>query len=78
MKASASPGVTPAFWGSSPVFESRSASAGRPLGSVRFAAMVRAARGPVYALGGLDAARARRLIGSGAIGIAGVEALAKS
>lgn len=62
----------------SPVFESRSPSAGRPLGPVRFAAMIRAAKGPVYALGGIDAVTARRLIGSGAIGIAGVEALAKS
>ncbi len=61
----------------SPVFESRSPSAGRPLGSVRFAALVRAARGPVYALGGIDAAAARRLEGSGAVGIAAVEALAR-
>lgn len=62
----------------SPVFESRSPSAGRPLGPVRFAALVRGAKGPVYALGGIDAATARRVIGSGAIGIAGVDALAKS
>ena len=59
----------------SPVFESRSPSAGRPLGPTRFAALVRAARGPVYALGGINAATARRLLGSGAVGIAVVEAL---
>ena len=61
----------------SPVFESRSPSAGRPLGPVRFAALVRTAKGPVYALGGIDAATARRLLGSGAVGVAAVEALAK-
>ena len=59
----------------SPVFESRSPSAGRPLGLTRFAALVRAARGPVYALGGVNAVTARRLLGSGAVGIAAVEAL---
>ena len=59
----------------SPVFESRSPSAGRPLGPTRFAALVRAAKGPVYALGGIDAVTARRLLGSGAVGIAMVEAL---
>ena len=59
----------------SPVFESRSASAGRPLGPTRFAALVRSAGGPVYALGGINAATARRLLGSGAVGIAAVEAL---
>jgi thiamine-phosphate pyrophosphorylase len=59
----------------SPVFPSRSASAGRPLGPVRFAALVRAAGLPVYALGGVDAQTARRLVGSGAIGLAAIEAL---
>ncbi len=59
----------------SPVFESRSPSAGRPLGPTRFAALVRTAGGPVYALGGIDAFTARRLLGSGAAGIAMVEAL---
>ena len=58
----------------SPVFESRSPSAGAPLGPLRFARMVGAAGLPVYALGGVDANSARRLIGSGAAGIAAVEA----
>jgi len=60
----------------SPVFESRSPSAGRPLGTVKFAALVRRTGGLVYALGGIDRTTARRLSGSGAVGIAAVEALA--
>ena len=60
----------------SPVFESRSPSAGKPLGPVRFALLVRRAKIPAYALGGVDARTAVRLIGSGAVGIAAVEALA--
>jgi len=59
----------------SPVFESRSPSAGRPLGPIRFAALVRRAKGPVYALGGINPETARRLAGSGAAGLAAVEAL---
>ncbi|MFI4935731.1 MAG: thiamine phosphate synthase [Caulobacterales bacterium] len=59
----------------STVFASRSASAGRPLGVIRFARMVQVARLPVYALGGVDAATARRLTGSGAAGLVAVEAL---
>ena len=60
----------------SPVFASASPSAGRPLGVVRFAALVRGAGLPVYALGGVNARTARRLLESGAIGVAAVEALA--
>lgn len=60
----------------SPVFPSRSPSAKDALGPLRFAALVRAARGPVYALGGVDADTARRLTDSGAIGVAAVEGLA--
>ncbi|MGZ6050280.1 MAG: thiamine phosphate synthase [Phenylobacterium sp.] len=60
----------------SPVFASASPSAGRPLGVVRFAALVRAAGLPVYALGGVNGRTAMRLAGSGACGIAAVEALA--
>jgi len=58
----------------SPVFESPSPSAGRPLGPTRFAAMARAAGIPVIALGGVTAQRARRLRGSGAAGLAAVGA----
>jgi thiamine-phosphate pyrophosphorylase len=59
----------------SPVFDSASPSAGRPIGPVRFASLVRGAGLPVYALGGVGAATARRLTGSGAAGFAAVEAL---
>jgi thiamine-phosphate pyrophosphorylase len=59
----------------STVFESRSASAGPPLGPVRFAALVRRAGLPVYALGGVGTKNAPRLLGSGAAGLAMVEGL---
>ena len=60
----------------STVFESRSPSASRPLGAVRFAALVRRAGLPVYALGGVTTKNAPRLLGSGAAGLAMVEGLA--
>jgi thiamine-phosphate pyrophosphorylase len=44
----------------SPVFPSRSPSATKPLGALRFRQMARAASLPVYALGGLNAANAAR------------------
>jgi len=59
----------------SPVFESRSPSAGRPLGPRALASLVRAARLPTYALGGVTAATARALPRTGAVGLAAVEAL---
>jgi thiamine-phosphate pyrophosphorylase len=59
----------------SPVFPSASPSAGRPLGTLRFAALVRGAGLPVYALGGVNADTARRLTRSGAAGLAAVQAL---
>ena len=59
----------------SPVFESASPSAGRPLGALRFARMVRDAGLPVYALGGVNAKSARGLSRSGAVGLAAVDAL---
>jgi thiamine-phosphate pyrophosphorylase len=61
----------------STVFESRSPSAGRPLGPVRFAALVRKAGLPVYALGGVTRQNAPRLKGSGAAGLAMVEGLVR-
>ena len=57
----------------SAVFESRSPSAGRPIGPRRFARLVRTAGLPVYALGGVDARTARRLLDTGAVGLAAVE-----
>lgn len=59
-----------------PVFETASHPEARRLGPLRFAALVRRARLPVYALGGIDRQTARRLAGSGAVGIAAIGALA--
>jgi thiamine-phosphate pyrophosphorylase len=56
----------------SSVFPSASPSAGAPLGPLRFAARVRSASAPAYALGGVDDARAGRLRMTGAAGIAGI------
>jgi thiamine-phosphate pyrophosphorylase len=61
----------------SPVFESRSPSAGRPLTPLRFAAMTRQAPVAVYALGGVDGRTALKLIGSGAVGVAAIEAFSR-
>jgi thiamine-phosphate pyrophosphorylase len=55
------------------VFESRSPSAGRPMGPIRLAALVRRAKTPVIALGGVHDKTAPRLIGAGAQGLAAVE-----
>ncbi len=60
----------------SPVFDSASPSAARPLGLTRFVSLVRGARTPVYALGGINAKTAQRLRRSGVVGLAAVEALA--
>ncbi|MDH4384931.1 MAG: thiamine phosphate synthase [Caulobacter sp.] len=57
----------------SPVFASRSPSAGAPLGVDAFTAIVGATAAPVYALGGVTAETANRLIDSGAAGLAGIE-----
>jgi thiamine-phosphate pyrophosphorylase len=59
----------------SPVFNSRSPSARGQLGPIRFTSLVRQARLPVYALGGVNARTASRLISSGAAGLAAVEGL---
>lgn len=59
----------------SPVFPSRSASAGKALGLARFSELVEGAGLPVYALGGVNAETAPELVGSGAAGIAAVEGL---
>ncbi len=60
----------------SAAFPSRSPSAGPPLGPVRFAALVRQGGLPAYALGGVTARTAPRLLRSGAAGLAMVEGLA--
>lgn len=58
----------------SAIFPSRSASAGRAMGPIRLALLARRAAGPVYALGGITHETARRLLPTGAVGIAGVDA----
>ncbi len=59
----------------SPVFPSHSPSAARPIGVRAFATLARAASAPAYALGGVNIRTARRLIGSGAVGLAAIEGL---
>ena len=59
----------------STVFASRSASAGRPMGSLRLAILVRRVGGAVYGLGGIDMKKARLLKGTGLTGIAAVDGL---
>lgn len=60
----------------SPVFSAGGASATRTaLGVARFRSITAVAPCPVYALGGIDAARAAELASSGACGIAGVDAV---
>lgn len=56
----------------SPVLPSRSPSAGAPLGLEAFGRLVASARLPVFALGGVNAATAPALVGSGACGLAAV------
>jgi thiamine-phosphate pyrophosphorylase len=58
----------------SAVFPSSSLSAGRPMRQIRLALLVRAARGPVYALGGITNKTARLLRETGVVGLAAVEA----
>lgn len=57
----------------SAIFPSRSASAGRPIGPLRLAALARACGRPAYALGGINNKTARRLLPTGVIGIAAVD-----
>lgn len=59
----------------SPVFPSRSPSAGAPLGVEGLKWIVAAVEAPVYALGGVRADTVTRLLDTGIVGIAAVEAL---
>jgi thiamine-phosphate pyrophosphorylase len=59
----------------SPVFPSRSPSAGAPLGVEGLKRIVEAVETPVYALGGVRADTATLLLDTGIVGIAAVEAL---
>lgn len=58
----------------SPVFATRSHPGTRGLGRVRFGLVVRGARVPVIALGGMDACRARGLRAFGIAGWAAIDA----
>ncbi len=60
----------------SSVFESQSPSAGGAIGLKRFSNSVKALKAPVFALGGITAANAHELAGSGAAGLAGVSGFA--
>ncbi len=60
----------------SPVFPTLSHPGARTLGPVRFAALARAARAPVIALGGITGQTARRLHGGRVHGFAAIGALA--
>jgi thiamine-phosphate pyrophosphorylase len=57
----------------SPVFPSRSPSAGAPLGVEGLAWISAGAALPVYALGGVNAQSADALVGAGVYGLAGIE-----
>ena len=59
----------------SPVFATASHPDARALGPHRFAALARHSPIPVYALGGIGRERARLLLSSGAVGIAGIGGL---
>jgi thiamine-phosphate pyrophosphorylase len=58
-----------------PVFATASHPERKPLGPLRFAALVRRVPLPVYALGGINAETAKRLAGSGAAGLGALGAL---
>lgn len=60
----------------SPVFATQSHPGAKPLGPYRLAALLRAARLPVYALGGVDARTCLRLRGLPLAGVAAIGALA--
>jgi thiamine-phosphate pyrophosphorylase len=62
----------------SPVFATRSHPEAPMLGAVRFAGWVWAAPLPVYALGGVDAKTARRLMPTNAVGLAAIGGLAEA
>ena len=63
-----------AFLFVSPVYATRSHPEAQPLGLARFAWLARRTTLPVIALGGMDAARGRRLASFGAYGWAGIDA----
>lgn len=57
----------------SPIYPSRSASAGKPLGLATAARIARAVNTPIIALGGVKAAHMRDLANAGFAGVAGID-----
>ncbi|MBO9559298.1 MAG: thiamine phosphate synthase [Caulobacter sp.] len=72
-KAGASAGVDALVI--SPIFPSNSPSAGAPLGVEGLKRIIEAVETPIYALGGVRADTVERLLDTGIVGIAAVEAL---
>ncbi|QPQ54526.1 thiamine phosphate synthase [Allosphingosinicella flava] len=58
----------------SPVYATRSHPGAKGIGALRFGLLARGSRVPVIALGGMNAARGRRMKGLGAYGWAGIDA----
>ena len=73
LRRAAQAGVSAALL--SPAFATMSHPGAAPLGMLRFAALTQRSPLPVYALGGITDRTARRLRGSGAIGIAAIGGL---
>lgn len=69
-------GVDAVFLG--PVFATESHEGAQGLGAVRFSALATKSNLPIFALGGLDAANAGQLLGSGAAGFGAIGALLPS
>lgn len=74
IRRAAAAGMDAAFV--SPVFPSRSPSAGRALGVLRLAGLAQNAALPVMALGGVTPVTAARVLNVGVVGVAAVDALA--
>ena len=73
LRRAAQAGVTAALL--SPVFATLSHPGTAPLGALRFSAWIHSSSIPVYGLGGITDRNARRLRGSGAVGIAAIDGL---
>lgn len=73
LRRAARAGVTAALL--SPVFATMSHPGAAALGTLRFSAWVHRSAIPIYGLGGISERNARRLRGSGAVGIAAIDGL---
>ena len=59
----------------SPVFSTQSHPEIQTLGPLRFSALLSRCVVPAYALGGIDSVNAKRLLGTPAVGIAGISGI---